>query len=644
VGTRDEVARDEVRTRKGTRFDAKMIRWDSIPSSLASEKRWIPWRYEERDGKPTKVPLDAFGKRPHDVRDEGNWRDLRFVRGLVDGSNQTLGIGFVLGGGYAGVDLDNCLGPDGMHPEAAKIVEELNSYTERSPSGKGVKIIVKGDLNGSSGRRTGNTPWGGEIEAYDQSRFFAISGQAKQSPSPEPVDADLKPIVSRFFGEDKPEAEHEYIHTGRHPESIRMLMYTFSNGEKARRLFAGDTSDYGDDDSRADLALCSMIAFAAGPDPDLIAATFELSQLAKREKWITRRDYRERTINEALSGMTDFYTWHDDETPGEEPDADVRGWKILDIRSLATEPMSPPEILGLFYLGQRHILSGEPDVGKTWLALYAAAQELIAGNPVLWINTDDMPYRELFERLESLGATDLSPEMFRYVQPEIPAKDLDVRLLADSDIRLAVFDSFNAALELDGRDPLSTNDVQAFWRKFATPLTRAGTAFVAIDHVTKSEDRNKRYSFGAERKLSGTSVHIGMRTGQPFGRGTDEGYAYIDTHKDRSGFLPRPSAGRFFMETVVNQINCRIEPPSEDEAHGEPTVLMERVSQTLAAHAPNALSQNQIEKLTKGKATYIRDALELLVERGHVARKPKGASGVAYTHVFSYPMDTEADW
>jgi putative DNA primase/helicase len=80
------------------------------------------------------------------------------------------------------------------------------------------------------------------------------------------------------------------------------------NGQKFIALFdQGDTSGYGDDESRADLALCSLLAFLSGPDPPRIERIFSMAKLGQREKWRTRADYRERTIARSLDGRTEFY-------------------------------------------------------------------------------------------------------------------------------------------------------------------------------------------------------------------------------------------------------------------------------------------------------------------------------------------------
>jgi primase-polymerase (primpol)-like protein len=85
------------------------------------------------------------------------------------------------------------------------------------------------------------------------------------------------------------------------------------NGAKFRRLWAGDTSGYrhegNDGHSEADLALCSLLAFWTGPDPERIDRLFRRSGLM-RPKWDGRRGertYGAVTIGEALRGPRGYY-------------------------------------------------------------------------------------------------------------------------------------------------------------------------------------------------------------------------------------------------------------------------------------------------------------------------------------------------
>lgn len=73
------------------------------------------------------------------------------------------------------------------------------------------------------------------------------------------------------------------------------------NGARMEALYRGDTSAYGGDRSRADLALCRMLAFWT-EDPEQLDRLVRGSGLYRR-KW-EREDYRQRTIETALGQRT----------------------------------------------------------------------------------------------------------------------------------------------------------------------------------------------------------------------------------------------------------------------------------------------------------------------------------------------------
>jgi hypothetical protein len=70
---------------------------------------------------------------------------------------------------YVGIDLDDCIVDGKLTPLAAKVVTQLNAYTEYSPSGKGLHIICKGSLNRGFKKDT--------IEVYNTGRFFTVTGK-----------------------------------------------------------------------------------------------------------------------------------------------------------------------------------------------------------------------------------------------------------------------------------------------------------------------------------------------------------------------------------------------------------------------------------------------------------------------------------
>lgn len=146
-----------------------------IPLELKERVQWVLWRSELRDGKSTKVPYTPMGRRASST-DPTTWSSFEEVERVA---RRFDGLGFVFSAAdpYVGLDFDNCFTEEGdLHPEARRLIDRLDSYTEVSPSGKGVHVIIKAKLNGHR-NRTSTTPWGGSFECYGHSRFFTITGK-----------------------------------------------------------------------------------------------------------------------------------------------------------------------------------------------------------------------------------------------------------------------------------------------------------------------------------------------------------------------------------------------------------------------------------------------------------------------------------
>jgi primase-polymerase (primpol)-like protein len=95
------------------------------------------------------------------------------------------------------VDLDKCLDPKTGEIEgwAQEVIEELDSYTEISPPGTGVHILVRGELPAGRNRR-------GRFEAYDRGRYFTVTGKHLPG-SPQSIQSrqeELRSVVRRVFG------------------------------------------------------------------------------------------------------------------------------------------------------------------------------------------------------------------------------------------------------------------------------------------------------------------------------------------------------------------------------------------------------------------------------------------------------------
>lgn len=282
---------------------SRTSQFDTIPSELQRLAQWVVWRWETRNGERTKPPYSARTGKLARANDPSTWATFLAAMKVVRRADFD-GLGFVFSADdpYAGVDLDDCVDAVGtVAPWARKIIDQLDSYTEVSPSGHGVKVFVRGRL--PKGRRRK-----GKVEMYDRERYFTITGQ-RLAGTPATVKErgpELKKLHAEIFPKREAASKHAAGVSDNGPDDHELIERAMQakDGAKFRQLWNGNIVNY-DSHSEADLALCGLLAFWVGPDPSRIDRLFRQSGLM-RDKW-EREDYREKTISQALDGKTEFY-------------------------------------------------------------------------------------------------------------------------------------------------------------------------------------------------------------------------------------------------------------------------------------------------------------------------------------------------
>jgi hypothetical protein len=135
---------------------------------------WVGWQFEAQEGreKPAKVPLNPRTGGKAKANKPETWGTFEEAMRFYKNSG-CAGLGFFFSkkDPYVGVDLDGCRNPETgeVDPRALEIIQRCNSYTEVSVSGKGLHIVVKGELPGGGKNQGG-------IEMYDNVHYFAMTG------------------------------------------------------------------------------------------------------------------------------------------------------------------------------------------------------------------------------------------------------------------------------------------------------------------------------------------------------------------------------------------------------------------------------------------------------------------------------------
>jgi putative DNA primase/helicase len=153
---------------------------EKIPAEMQSYRAWVVWRYIVRDGKQTKMLYDPLTGFSASSRDSRTWRSFDEAVAAYDNGGYD-GIGFVLSSGdpYTGFDFDKCRDPESgkLTEWAIRMIKGLGGYAEVSPSGRGVHVIVRGDLPEGMRKKVSRDE-GGAIEAYDAKRFLTVTGES----------------------------------------------------------------------------------------------------------------------------------------------------------------------------------------------------------------------------------------------------------------------------------------------------------------------------------------------------------------------------------------------------------------------------------------------------------------------------------
>ena len=155
------------------------VRPAGIPAELKLCDQWVVWRLESRNGVATKVPYDASTGRRAKSNDPATWTSFKHaLKTFRRSGGRYDGIAFVFSKDdpFCGVDLDDCRDPaTGTVKEwARKILTDLGSYAEVSPSGTGIKVYCKGSLpcERTGTRRPYKT---GAVEMYGAAVAFSWS-------------------------------------------------------------------------------------------------------------------------------------------------------------------------------------------------------------------------------------------------------------------------------------------------------------------------------------------------------------------------------------------------------------------------------------------------------------------------------------
>lgn len=287
--------------------------YEEIPIDLMERDTWVCWKIEETaNGRKTKRPINPNTGSYAKSNDSSTWSDYETA---VEMSKNFDGIGFMLGDGIFGIDIDGVekeiqeyLANEDVDNIVGEFIETMESYAEISPSGKGIHILVKGELP-KGGRRRGN------VEMYEELRFLTFTGFriGRFKEVTEDEMGKINYLHNKYIAQ--PESETKQINntkgTGNDlsAEELIDIAKKSKNGLRFTTLFEGDWTQFYDSQSEADMAFANDLAFWTARDAAKMDDIFRKSNLY-RDKWDEMRGkdtYGNITINNAIDSCTNEF-------------------------------------------------------------------------------------------------------------------------------------------------------------------------------------------------------------------------------------------------------------------------------------------------------------------------------------------------
>ncbi len=488
-----------------------MTNLEYLPAPLRERASFCCWRYEERNGRRTKVPYNPRTGGMAQSNNPETFAPLAVAAGAMERYD---GLGVGIFGDLGAIDIDHCIGDAGPSELARDIILTMDSYTELSPSGTGIRILFWApDFQYDTGRYYINNQKRG-LEVYIAGctkKYVTVTGNVYGIEEMAERSAQLQQVLEKYMVRPTVTAVNSPPAQTVEQDDVALLERAKSarNGDRFARLWAGDICGY-QSQSEADLALCNQLAFWTGRDPARMDRLFRQSGLM-RDKWDRRQSgstYGAITIQNAIRSCGEVYEPRR-EAPQRQPELEtVSAAALMDMQ------LSPVQwvVVDLIPSGF-NLLASPPKYGKSWwvldLCLSVAAGTAFLGwetvqGRCLYLALEDSRNR-LQTRLKKLLGGQAVPTQFDFA---VQAADLDHGLLeqlgqyvkAHPDTRLIVIDTFQ---KVRGEARRSEGAYQTDYREAGRLKTFADAHHVAVlcvHHLRKMADDSDPFN-----RISGTN-------------------------------------------------------------------------------------------------------------------------------------------
>jgi hypothetical protein len=502
-----------------------------IPAELREMPNWVLWKYEQLNGRPTKVPYQLNGRKAKS-NTPATWSSFGEVLEVLQASDQFSGPGFCVpidGSIYIwGFDFDDAIDPEtgafreweldsgDLTPIQPRDGLALNSYAEITPSGAGFRVMVKATVPvpkckqkefGQRNPKTGKTPG---IEIYSSGRFFTFTGN-KLPGSPATVEERTEQALalhSKVFSEPASTLASPAPAPNMPVGEIEQLALGLCDGLTGPRnnlMFGVSgvlmTLGWKRPDIETLLKYLILMFHEADPAYDIDATLQKQMKMldtlydrATAKNDIPSFNYLADLVKpETLEIVRNLKTKHHSKASVEDTLALIRNQPPESFSRQEIKYLIEPEIPK----GALVLITGKPGSGKSTLVMHWCYEMAQAGAEVLYLDRDN-PLFIAQERVERFGGKTAKALMYwglwtkdengEPLEPPYPGSDFLRDAVQTMSNPVLVFDTFATFSSGDEND----NALVGATFKHFRHLTSLGATVLVIHHTGKSADSNSR--------------------------------------------------------------------------------------------------------------------------------------------------------
>lgn len=331
-------------------------------NELSPHCHWLVYKKEsvtkgKNKGGITKVPYQSNGYKASPT-DSKTWTTYNKAKSAVE-TGKFDGIGYALTAdeGYICIDLDHCVNPetgdiDQWAMDIIDIVEKAGgTYSESSPSGTGIHLWGRGKLPDNKSGIHQTMKNGHDVEMYTNAHYMTVTGEPRNDTALKDIQPAIDKILTMLKKPPAASEEGKAVTSTPAPvlnlsdtDIITMIKENKTQGPKFHSLYdLGDVSTYGDDQSSADQALLTMLAFWTGKNAEQMKRIFLSSKLAEAlsRKVGHEDDYLNRSIKKAIEFTSNVYEPDESVLPFDGEISNLEGGENMDNKK--TEKMKWPK-------------------------------------------------------------------------------------------------------------------------------------------------------------------------------------------------------------------------------------------------------------------------------------------------------------